>query len=315
MVSPRLRIGWDGGYRRTMPSALDAILAEAPATLAGTDELWEAAISAAVQASPPRGIRTESPAARLRRLRDAVQGEIVAFHDALMVLPYRGERTPTMTGSTLWEVRVPLTLFPRRDHGFSRVEVLVEFSNEQDAKGVRVLELQPAARVQVMARAEMGGSLELHTRAKLGLPVPLPTGTSVVEAAAEVYGKAEAAQLTYQTARDCVLAEVVRGHGARWRLDDPRDRERFGAESHQLSAVVEVAVGAAPVHAAGYLQAYSDVNWLSASLGTVWTQLTERILAFFKRGAPAEAYAEWQGIVPADPQGVSEAASAADRAG
>src|SRR5262249_41419207 len=138
---------------------------------------------------------------------------------------------------------VPLTLFPWRDQGFTRVEVMVEFSNADDGKGLRVLELRPAARSQVMARAEMGASLELRTRGKLGLPVPLPTGTSVVEAAGEVYGKTETAKLTYETTRDCVIAEIVKGHGARWRLDDVQDPKLLAVESHQLAVVLEVAPG------------------------------------------------------------------------
>lgn len=286
-----------------MTAALEALLKEIPAPTTDADAMWTEAIAAAVRGPAMRSHSTESPAERMRRMRDALQGEIVAFHDALVVVPYKGELATTMPGSALWEVRVPLTLFPRRDQGFSCVEVLVELSNDREGDGLRVLDLLPKARTELVARAEMGGSLELRTKAKLGLPVPLPTGVSVVEAAGEVYAKAETARFTYQTARTCVLSESVRGRGGRWRLDDPRDRERFGLESHQLSMVLEVAPGAAPVHAAGYLQAYSDVAWLSASLGSVWAALGERIRAFFKRGAPAEAYAEWENVVPAASQG------------
>jgi hypothetical protein len=278
-----------------MTLALDRLLEQIPAPH-NTDELWREAAGAPFLTASPHGGKPESPAARMRRMRDALQGELVAFHDALIAAPYKGDLEVTAEGGALWDVRIPLTLFPRRAHGFSRVECLVEFST--GGGEVRVLALAPAARSQVVARAEMGGNLELSTKAKLGLPMPFPLGTSVVEAAGAVYAQAEAGPFLYEAVRSCVATDIVRGTSGRWRLDDAGDPGRVGVESHELRVVLEVGRGAGPVHAAGYLQAYSDMGWMSAELGSVWSALAERIKVFFRRGAPAEAYAEWERVIP-----------------
>ena len=106
-----------------------------------------------------------------------------------------------------------------------------------------------------MASAELGGSLELTTNAKLGLKSPFPTGIPVSKAAVEIYGKVKTGGLVYKAERMCVETEIVRGTGARWRLDDPHDISTLGAESHQFAVVLETTTSNAPLHAAGYLQA------------------------------------------------------------
>lgn len=276
--------------------ALDQLLRDVPEPV-NTDEIWSEAIAAAALAEPMRGRDKETPAARMRRLRDQLKGELVAFHDALIVAPYQGDIRPTTEGAKLWDVQIPLTLFPKRDRGFSRIECLVEFATDGDA-GVRVRALLPAARAEVLARAAMGGKLDLKTQGKVGLTVPLPQGETVVEVAGSLYGSVEGGPFVYQARRDCLLTEIVRGTAGRWRLDDARNHDKIGAESHQLGVVLEVAEDAGPVHAAGYLQAYSEMGWLTAELGSVWAALAERIKAFFSRGAPAEAYAQWEGVIP-----------------
>src|SRR5262245_6350895 len=127
-----------------MTPVFDRLLEQVPAPV-DADALWSEAISTAAKSTKQRGSARESPAERLRRMRDALQGELIAFHDALIVTPYEGTERPTVEGAKLWDVRVPLTLFPKRDHGFSRVECLVEFSNDA-GKGVRVLATRPEPR-------------------------------------------------------------------------------------------------------------------------------------------------------------------------
>jgi hypothetical protein len=39
------------------------------------------------------------------------------------------------------------------------------------------------------------------------------------------------------------------------------------------------------------------VEWLRSSVGSAWESLIERIASWFRRGAPAQAYAEWEDIL------------------
>ena len=265
-----------------------------------TAALWKEAIRTSLDESPTRRAGVESPEARMRRLRDLLAGELVAFHDTLIVSSYAGQEFQPVPGTRLWEVAIPLTLFPKREYGFTRVECLVEFEAETQAKnGLRILKVLPEARSEVVARAELGGNLELNTSAKLGLPVPSLTGvSSVAEVAGKVYASAEIGHFLYEARRVCVETEIVRGHGARWRLEDERNPERVGIESHQLKVLLEVRETALPVNGAGFLNAYSDTRWLTSSIGSLWRNFRGSLGRFFKNGLPAEAYAEWEDIIP-----------------
>src|SRR5687767_407760 len=101
-----------------MTQALTNLLSRVAVPADHADD-WAQAIGAAARAEPPRGGKA-SPADRLRRLREQVNGELVAFHDRLIVQPYQGPLSATVDGANLWSVAIPLTLFPKRDRGFSR---------------------------------------------------------------------------------------------------------------------------------------------------------------------------------------------------
>lgn len=266
------------------------------------DRLWDEAIeqSYGIAASRAAGAH-ETPPERLVRLRDQLKGELVAFHDQLHVEPYAGADLACADGCRLWTVRVPLTLFPKRDQGFSRLECIVELRSEGPPQSFRVVKLMPEPRTEVVGKVELGAKLDVETSAKLGAKLPLPGVLTLVgDVATELYGKARA-DFTHELRRECVVSEIVGGTGARWRLDDVSHPERVMVEGHQLSLIVEAAPAAAPLHAAGLLQAHSDVRWLTSSLGSFWQSLKGRVVEFFRRGAPVEAYGEWRDILPADP--------------
>ena len=200
-------------------------------------------------------------------------------------------------GKQRWDVEIPLTLFPKRDRGFTRVECIIEFRGDAgEIPGFRVVELFPGERSMVYAQGVIGGELELNTRVGMKLPVVLPGGVSVLDAQAKVYGQG-AAKFEYKAERQCVVAEIVRGTGARWRLDDLQDPKKVGVESHQLKVVLETGPNTPPVHAAGYLNAYSEEQWMTQPISDLMGKLTHNLLKFFQKGAPAEAYAEWQNIL------------------
>lgn len=267
------------------------------------DRLWDEAIEQSYSLSIPRaGGVHETPAERVARLRDQLKGELVAFHDQLHVEPYAGADLACADGRRLWTVRVPLTLFPKRDQGFSRLECIVELRSEGAPQSFRVVKLLPEPRAEVVGKVELGARLDVETSARLGVKLPLPGVLTLVgDVATELYGTAQA-EFTHELRRECVVSEIVDGTGARWRLDDVSHPERVTVEGHQLALIVEAASAAAPLHATGLLQAHSDVRWLTSSLGSFWQSFKGRVLDFFRRGAPVEAYGEWRDILPAVPR-------------
>lgn len=279
-----------------MNPALRQLVARHPPT--DTEQLWDEITEVAWTLPKSRG-DAELPGERVARLRERLHGELIAFHKRLTVTPYTAGDMPCAPGCALWRVDIPLTLFPKRDQGFSRVECLVEFSTDSGRTDCfRVVRLFPEERSTVLAHTEMGAQLALDAGAKVGLPLPAMPGLSLTDdVAARVYGKAAVGPFIYEARRTCVETEIFEGTGARWRLDDTSSPERVGVEGHQLSVVLEVKQGAPPLHAAGYLEAQSDLHWLTATLGSFWQNLKVALRNFFKRGAPVEAYAEWQDIL------------------
>ncbi|WP_146209748.1 hypothetical protein [Vitiosangium sp. GDMCC 1.1324] len=279
-----------------MNPALRELVARHPPT--DTERLWDEITEEAWKVPGSRG-EAEPPGERVARLRERLHGELIAFHKRLVITPYTAGDMPCAPGCSLWRVDIPLTLFPKRDQGFARVECLVEFRADNERTDCfRVVRLFPEERSTVLAHAEMGAMLALDAGAKVGVPLPVMPGLAITdEVAARVYGKAEVGPFIYEARRTCVETEIFEGTGARWRLDDTSSPERVGVEGHQLSVVLEVRQGAPSLHAAGYLEAYSDRQWLTATLGGFWQNLKIALRNFFKRGAPVECYAEWPDIL------------------
>ena len=290
---------YDTGMGVALSPELQEILKHHPLS-PPVDQLWDEAIEQSYQLPVARDASRETPAQRMVRLRDKLKGELVAFHDRLGVEPYTGEDLACPAGSRLWTIRVPLTLFPKRDQGFSRLECIVELQAE-GAAPFRVVKLLPESRAEILGKVEYGAKLELATGAKLGARLALaPAVTLVGDVATQIYGKAQA-EFSHELRRECVVSEIIGGTGARWRLDDISHPERVTVEGHQFGLVVEVAHPAAALHVTGLVQAYSDVRWLTSSLGSMWQSLKGRVLEFFRRGAPLEAYGEWRDVLQRGP--------------
>ncbi|WP_155893941.1 hypothetical protein [Cystobacter fuscus] len=262
----------------------------------------ELLLDEAVQAAwrqPPSRAGGPPPGELMDRLREQLRGELVAFHQRLPVRPYEGVDVSPTPGCSLWLVGIPLTLFPKRDQGFSRVECIVDFRAEAATwDALRVVKLLPEERTQVMAKAELGGELQFEASAKVGLRLPVSPSMLADEVGARLYAKGQVGPFVYEASRMCVETEILQGTGARWRLDDTSSSERVGAESHQLAVVLEVRSGAPRIDAAGYLQAYSDVHWLTQTVGSFWMNLKGALRGFFHSGIPVEAYGEWSDVLP-----------------
>lgn len=263
-----------------------------------SQRLLDEAVDAAWHQRPSRA-GGPPPGEVMAAFRERIQGELVSFHRHLPVRPYDGPDVTPSPGASLWRVDIPVTLFPKRDMGFARVECIVDFRAEDDTwDAFRVVKLLPEARTRVMARAELGGELQFDASARVGLSMRLPPTMLADQVGARLYATGQVGPFVYEAARDCVLAEVVEGTSGRWRLDDTSETRKVGAESHQLAAILEVREGAPPIDAAGYLQAYSDVHKLTQTLGSFWMNLKAGLRDFFKKGLPVEAYGEWKDVLP-----------------
>lgn len=281
-----------------MSHALDQIVSEQP-PLATATALWEEAIEAAGGVNRSRSAVGASARQRMVELRALIDQELVGFHEQLIVQPHEGNTKPTREDAALWDVHVPLTLFPRRGSGFHRVECILRFY--ADGKGgptFHILQLFPAQRDYVLAKAEIGGTLQLSTSARVGAALPGAPEIASAMAALEAQARIEGTPVDITATRQCVETEIIGGTGARWRLDDLRSPRVLKVESHELRVVLETNAADSPLHAAGYLQAYSNTSWLTQVLGgQFWRDFRGGLRDFFGRGLPVESYAEWRDIL------------------
>lgn len=250
-------------------------------------KLWDDAVETAAR-SRRRGMDDASAGDTIARLRNALKGEVVAFHKLLGVAKEGND-------GNRWRIQVPLTLFPKRDQGFTHIECGIEFEAVGGA-AFRVIDALPYDKSDTMAEAAMGSELQVDASAKAGAPLPIAEGATVASASAKVYGSAKA-NFKYSVQRATVTCEVLNGTGALWRLENPSRPEELAAEGHQLAVILEAAHDSV-INAAGYLKARSEVQWLASSVGRLFSNLGDSFHKFFNDGAPVEAFGEWRDIIP-----------------
>ncbi|NVJ21254.1 hypothetical protein HUW62_08500 [Myxococcus sp. AM011] len=237
-------------------------------------------------------------------LRKRASADLVSFHDELMVTPYGGADVACPEGYSPWRVEFGLSLFPKREQGFARLECVVEFSlYETSPDAFRVLKVLPEAGAEVKACAEPRGTLQLESQRPARLMLPMPKSRRAPEVAVELYGKSGPGPYLHDAVRTCVKAEALGATAARWRLEGPSPSREPGAESHALSVILAVRPDAPAIQAAGSLLAFSKENWLDAVVGDHWRQFLTSVREFQGSGAPAEAYGEWMDLlVPPPPR-------------
>ena len=275
---------------RALSPALRVLASAHPAF--DSSSLWKSAIEYAYAMPRHRSAGDDSPGRLLETLKARLEGEVVAFHKSLVVTAQASDAS----NRARWQIGLPLTLFPKRDEGFTRVECAMELSANRGAF-FRVVDALPIDRAETMAEVGMGAELQVEASGKAGAPILLGPGTqTVATASAKVYGHAKS-DLRYSLRRATVTSEVTRGTGAAWRLESAGDCERMTAEGHQLTLIVETE-GTPVLNAAAYVKAYSEVQWLTSAAGNLIKNLGQVFRKFVAAGAPAEAYGEWEDILP-----------------
>lgn len=251
-------------------------------------QIWDDAVETAVRSRHRGSPEGAAASDTIARLRNALKGEVIAFHKILGV-------AKDGDAANRWRVQIPLTLFPKRDQGFTQVECAVEFEAVGNAP-FRVIDALPVDKDETLAEASMGSELQVEASAKAGAPLPIAIGTTVASASAKVYGNAKV-NLQYTVRRSTVQCEVLNGTGALWRLENPSKPHELAAESHQLAVILEAGSDCV-LNAAGYLKASSEVQWLSSSVGRLFENLGDAWRKFVNDGAPVEAYGEWRDVIP-----------------
>lgn len=84
-----------------------------------TGDLWDQAVAAAWNQPVMRSSLDAEPGERMAHLRDSLRGELVAFHKRLPVRLYAGTDLSALVRAGLVQVDIPVTLFPKRDQGFT----------------------------------------------------------------------------------------------------------------------------------------------------------------------------------------------------
>jgi hypothetical protein len=269
--------------------ALRALTREHPPI--NSSALWLDALREANSIAEFRSGDGESAGSVMAKLRSRLAGEIVAFHKLLIATPQKNGDGDQHR----WQVAFPLTLFPKRNQGFSRIDCAVEFA-APDGGVFRIVEALPFDRSETVAEAGMGAELQVDANGKAGLPISLGLSErTVASASAKVYGQAKT-DFHYTIRRAAVTSEVTHGTGAAWRLENPSNNEQLAAEGHQLSVIVETE-GEVRLDVAGYVKAYSEVQWLTSAVGDLLHNLSESVQKFLRSGAPAEAYGEWHDVL------------------
>lgn len=259
------------------------------------DAMWTLAIREAGRLAMERDVplgKGQSPGEVLAKLRESLNAEIVEFHQALRV----DGPTPAASGWERWVIGVPVSLFPKRSQGFGRVECAIEFFCEGEAAdSFRVTAVSPKSGSVVVATGSLGGDVAVSGGGKVGLDVPMVPVNGKADGKVSTSWKAH---FEYEITRDCTVAEIIRGTGAKWRLDDPQKQQKLVKEAHQFEVTLEVKPGLRDLRAAGVLQAFSKTNWLAADVSSIVARLSDAIRKFFvQQGAPKIAEAEWSNVL------------------
>ncbi|MDW3221814.1 MAG: hypothetical protein R8G34_02825 [Paracoccaceae bacterium] len=279
-----------------MAEALDALIGQV-SPLDVTADLWDDAFVQAGQVRSGRSGAKTSPKDRILELKATIEQELVGFHEQLVIRPHAGDQTPTKPDNKLWDVEIPLTLFPKRHSGFNRIECVFRlFMADGNNAEFRVLKLHPAERETLLARGTFSGKLNMSAKGTLDAMNVHPAGGA--SAGVEIDAGLETGDLSVEASRRCVETEIMMGTGARWRLEDANDTIQLQIESHSLKLVLETSDGSDPIDAAGYIQAFSTTRWVTRLIdGNFWLDFRGQIKTFFERGMPIEAYAEWKNIL------------------
>ena len=252
-----------------------------------------------------------APEARLARMLSEEFAELPHHPDVLEItaadFAASGHEVPLTfsrraeTNAFYW-MRLPLTLRPKLDWAFSRLELAVEFNPEDDEPASQ----RPVAYAilpnrdfadRFQARATLDVAFNAAFELTAGLPeVTIPIGAPVAVTTAAEASARLGAGLGVTTQYEWRLQKARIDHTETglprvfWRIDGT---QFFAQEVPTPIVVVQVPRAAGRLEVAAAMQAYRHVSLLNASLAQKITELPGRLKAFFTGGSPLRDERSW----------------------
>jgi hypothetical protein len=192
-------------------------------------------------------------------------------------------------------LRIPLLLFPRRNWAFTRLEVRIEFSPDEQRVDLRpkAFDLLPSRRFDALfaagAHAQLSVSTDGHFEiATPELYVPLGSGAGLgagadAQARASLGVNIGLGPVEFRAVKARIDHTAPGLDRVFWRLDGA---QFFQENQPELIVVLQVPREVKAVSVVGVLQAYRRFNLFPAGLQAAIRQLPEALRVFFQQGAP-----------------------------
>jgi hypothetical protein len=206
-----------------------------------------------------------------------------------------GSRLRQLLGEAdFYAVTFAVTLFPKVDWRFDRLEAQVEFSapGTDAARAPVAFDLYPQDEWDTLVRANV--HLEVGVTEGLEFACSVPANAAGLSAAAQAKVAGGASFVVPPRDYGLRRAKVLsRGRGNAevfWRLYDAAYLER---QEPQLGVVLKVPKGGRPVRARGTLAAYRSAKFWTAALGALFADFTERLHSWISAGTPLYGHGDW----------------------
>jgi hypothetical protein len=192
-----------------------------------------------------------------------------------------------------YAVTFPVTLFPKLDWQFDRLECQIELSpGAGESRPAIAFDIYPADEWDTIAK--IGMEVNVGIDEAFQFRGQLPEGAPVLSGEASARTNASLRFVVpprnYSLQRATVLSRGRGNSEVFWRLLGAnyfrRDEPRFGI-------VLQVPKGVAAVTARGSLAAYRTSLFWSAALGSLLDDLPARIKSWLRRGSPLYGQASW----------------------
>jgi hypothetical protein len=206
----------------------------------------------------------------------------------------------SLTAKFYW-LRLPITLSPMEDHPFTKLECAVEFNSDTTSAHLRPKAhlILPDRKFQQLAEfsdgleLRIGENFEFEASAgklKLGAgEAKLETGAGVDAKVAAKLGFA-AGPFTYRVKKAKLDHSTAGTEKVFWRL---ADAEFIQENDPDLIVVLHVPREVKQVEIAAALQTYHSFNLWAATPASVLQFARDRVVNFFRKGAPARDTKVW----------------------
>jgi len=196
----------------------------------------------------------------------------------------------------------PIALFPQRDWGFNRLDVIMQFNPAAQRPGLRpkAYQILPAKQFQQLLIASQGLDVRLDENFQFSAsvkpnPVDTPVGGAGVGAGVDARAAGSVGLVvgpfTYRIKRAKIDHTPVGMEMVRWRIDGA---EFFQEDSPELIVVLQVPQETDHVDVVAALEARRYFGYGAAGLRAAVKQLAASVRRFFQDGMPLTQQVTWR---------------------